>query len=58
MNDEYVPTEFERKLSELHLQLYHLMLDVDTTWCQASGCSHVLTAFEECWDKIKECDVL
>lgn len=38
MTDEYIPTEFERKLSELHLQVYHLMLDVDTTWCQAAGC--------------------
>lgn len=58
MNDEYVPTEFERKLGELHLQVYHLMLDVDTTWCQAAGLGHVVDAFEKCWDMIKECEVL
>lgn len=58
MTEEYIPTEFERKLSELHLQVYHLMLDVDTTWCQAAGCRHVVDAFEEAWDRIKECEGL
>lgn len=56
MSDEYIPTEFERKLGELHLQVYHLMLDIDTTYCQAVGCGHVVDAFEKAWDLIKECD--
>lgn len=56
MTSDYEPTEFELKLSELHLQLYHLMLSVDTTYCQAVGCSYVVDAFDKAWELIKECD--
>lgn len=56
INSNYEPTEFERKLSDLHLQTYQLMLSADTTYCQAVGCSHVVDAFDKAWELIKECN--
>lgn len=46
-------TEFERQLSQIHLDLYHLMLG-DSTWEEASICNQILKAFDEGWDRLKE----
>lgn len=51
-------SEFEQRLAQIHLDLYHLTLDIDTTCCQAHGCTDILKAFEEAWDKIKWCEGL
>ncbi|MNF50235.1 hypothetical protein D3C85_293160 [compost metagenome] len=53
-NNEGHTDEFTRRMSEIHLQLYHLMLDVDTSYAQACACNVVLDSFDAAWEKLKE----
>ena len=53
-NNEGYTDEFTRRMSEIHLQLYHLMLDVDTNYAQACACNVVLDSFDAAWEKLQE----
>lgn len=53
-NNEGYTDEFTRRMSEIHLQLYNLMLDGETSWSQACACQVVLDSFDAAWEKLQE----
>lgn len=41
--------DFKEKLAEVHLKLYHLMLDVETGDEEACLCARILDSFDKEW---------
>ena len=41
--------DFEEKLAQVHLKLYHLMLDSETSDEEASLCARILASFDKEW---------
>jgi len=46
--------QFIEELAQIHLKLYHLSLDVDTTWEQAAVVNKIMDGFDVAWDYYKE----
>ena len=46
--------QFIEDLAQIHLKLYHLSLDVDTTWEQAAVINKIMDGFDIAWDYYKE----
>lgn len=47
-------TEFEQKLADIHLSLYHLSLDAETTWEQNAMLWVIMDSFDVAWAKYQE----
>lgn len=45
-------TEFQYKLSLIHLDLYHLALDIDTTDEEAEVVDKILEVFHGAWEAV------
>ena len=46
--------QFIEELAQIHLKLYHLSLDVDTTGEQAVVVNKIMDGFDVAWDYYKE----
>lgn len=46
--------QFIEELAQIHLKLYHLSLDIDTTWEQAAMVNKIMDGFDDAWDYYKE----
>lgn len=47
-------TEFEQRLADIHLSLYHLSLDAETTCEQAAMLWVIMDSFDAVWIKYQE----
>lgn len=41
--------EFIEELAQIHLKLYHLMLEGEISWTQAAMIDIILDSFDEAW---------
>lgn len=47
-------TEFEQRLADIHLSLYHLSLDAETTWEQSAMLWVIMDSFDAAWIMYQE----